>query len=101
MLAGHASGCWLSALGAGVPYNREEEKKVKLFFLAVAHFRYYFPANIDSSLTKVPSLQTTGSPQGIGFPSTSGHNSGTFGKQSDLAKSNLYNSIIASSNVQL
>ena len=33
----------------------------------------------DSSLTKVPSLQTTGSPQGTGFPSTSGQNSGTFG----------------------
>ena len=27
MLAGHASGCWLSALGAGVPYNRERKKE--------------------------------------------------------------------------
>ena len=26
VLAGHASGCWLSALGAGVPYNRENMK---------------------------------------------------------------------------
>jgi len=33
VLAGHASGCWRSALGAGVPYNREEEKKsLKLIF---------------------------------------------------------------------
>ena len=31
-----------------------------------------------SSLSKVPSLQTIGSPQGKGFPSTSGKNSGTF-----------------------
>ena len=30
MLAGHASGCLLSELGAGVPYNREEEKKSSL-----------------------------------------------------------------------
>ena len=27
VLAGHASGCWLSALGAGVPYNREKKRK--------------------------------------------------------------------------
>ena len=33
----------------------------------------------DSSLTKVPSLQTTGSPQGTGFPSTSGQKYGIFG----------------------
>ena len=26
--AGHASGCWSSALGAGVPYNREKKMKV-------------------------------------------------------------------------
>ena len=25
MLAGHASGCWLSALGAGVPYKRNKK----------------------------------------------------------------------------
>ena len=25
-LAGHASGSWLSALGAGVPYNQEKTK---------------------------------------------------------------------------
>ena len=37
VLAGHASGCWLSALGAGVPYNREKNES-KLNFLAVAHF---------------------------------------------------------------
>jgi len=29
VLAGHASGSWRSALGAGVPYNRE--KKENLF----------------------------------------------------------------------
>jgi len=39
VLAGHASGRWLSALDAGVPYNREKnESKILLFFLAVAHF---------------------------------------------------------------
>ena len=58
--------------------EKKTESKIYLF-LAVAHFRHYFPANSDSSLTKVPSLQTTGSPQGTGFPSTSGQNSGTFG----------------------
>ena len=68
MLAGHASGCWLSALGAGVPYNRQKK----------THFRHYFPANSDSSLTEVPSLQTTGFPQGTGFPSTYGQHSCTF-----------------------
>ena len=26
VLAGHASGCWRSELGAGVPYNREKTK---------------------------------------------------------------------------
>jgi len=30
VLAGHFSGCWLSELGADVPYNREEEKKSSL-----------------------------------------------------------------------
>ena len=30
MLIGHASGCWLSELGAGMPYNREEEKNSKI-----------------------------------------------------------------------
>ena len=28
MLAGHASGCWISALGAGVPYNREKTESL-------------------------------------------------------------------------
>ena len=28
MLAGHASGCWLSALGAGVPYKREKNESL-------------------------------------------------------------------------
>ena len=27
MLSGHASGCWRSALDAGVPYNREKKRK--------------------------------------------------------------------------
>ena len=26
MLAGHASGCWLTVLGAGMPYNRRRKK---------------------------------------------------------------------------
>ena len=26
MLAGHASGCWLSELGGGMPYNKEKNK---------------------------------------------------------------------------
>ena len=28
VLAGNASGCWLSELGAGMPYNREKKKKL-------------------------------------------------------------------------
>ena len=28
MLAGHASGCWLSVLGAGVQYNREKNESL-------------------------------------------------------------------------
>ena len=32
MLAGHASGCWLSALGAGMPYNREKNESLVFFF---------------------------------------------------------------------
>ena len=63
MLAGHASGSWLSALGAGMPYNRGEKTKVKLIYFGIGTFLHYFPANRDSSLTKVPSLQTTGSSQ--------------------------------------
>ena len=27
-MAGHASGCWCSALGAGVPYNREKNESL-------------------------------------------------------------------------
>ena len=30
MLAGHASGCWLSELGAGMPYNREKNEIQRL-----------------------------------------------------------------------
>ena len=29
-LSDHASGCWLSALGAGMPYNREKKRKSSL-----------------------------------------------------------------------
>ena len=36
--AGHASGCWRSELGAGVPYNREKNENQIYLFLAVAHF---------------------------------------------------------------
>ena len=38
MLAGHASRCWLSALGAGVPYNREKNESKIICFLAVHIF---------------------------------------------------------------
>ena len=30
MLAGHASGCWLSELGAGMTYNREKNEIQRL-----------------------------------------------------------------------
>ena len=39
----------------------------------------------------MPSLQTTGSPQGTGFPLTSGQNSGTFGAALRGALSGLGN----------
>ena len=78
MLASHASGCWRSAMGAGMPYNKEKNKSQKKFYQKHI-FDINFQPSSDSSLTKVPSLKTTGSPQGTGFPSTSGQNSGTFG----------------------
>ena len=43
MLAGHASRCWRSELGAGMPYNREQNESKIYLFLAVAHFLHYFP----------------------------------------------------------
>ena len=41
VLAGHASGCWLSALGAGVPYNRE--KNESLNFISSCKFLTLIP----------------------------------------------------------
>ena len=63
MLAGHASGGWLSALGAGVLYNRETKRESSLHPPPQVHW-----TGSESSLTNVPSLQTTGSPQETGFP---------------------------------
>ena len=37
MLAGHASGCWRSALGAGVPYNREKNEKCNFLLVVPAN----------------------------------------------------------------
>ena len=72
VLAEHASGCWLSALGAGVPYNREENENNIFFFQQWHIFYINSQPSSDSSLTKVPSLHTTGSPHGTEFPTTSG-----------------------------
>ena len=38
MLAGHASGCWRSALGAGMPYNREKKTKVTNICFSIGDF---------------------------------------------------------------
>ena len=35
MLVGHASSSWLSALFAGVPYNREKKRKSGLYLPAL------------------------------------------------------------------
>ena len=48
MLAGHASGCWRSVLGAGVPYNREIKKKSNCLLAVLANkvlFAGKVPAN--------------------------------------------------------
>ena len=66
MLAGHASGCWLSALGACMPYNREKKQSLEFFYLWHISYLNSQPSS-DSSLTKVVILQTTGLPQGTGF----------------------------------
>ena len=71
MLAGHASGCWHSALGAGKPYNREKNK-------SKMNFDINSLLSSDSSLTKVPSLQTTGSPQVKKLPHFWGRTKGGF-----------------------
>ena len=44
VLAGHASGCWLSALGAGVPYNREKKMNENLIFFSSGTFFTLFPS---------------------------------------------------------
>ena len=54
-------------------------------------FLTLFPSQQRWPLTKVPSLQTTGSPQGTGFPRTSGQNSGTFGPSLRVAFRGLGN----------
>ena len=38
VLAGHASGCWLYALGVGMPYNRRRKMGGKLFQLNLLFF---------------------------------------------------------------
>ena len=38
MLAGHASGCWLSKLDDGMPYNREKNGDFLDFFLGGGDF---------------------------------------------------------------
>ena len=78
MLAGHASGCLLSALGAGMPYNREKNESKNYFYYQWHIFYLNSKPSSNSSLTKVVSLQTAGSTQGTGLPSISGQNSGTF-----------------------
>ena len=42
MLAGHASGCWRSALGAGMPYNRKPPE-IKINLKKFRQIRYYLP----------------------------------------------------------
>ena len=59
--------------------KRRKKRKSKIILLAVAHFYLDSQPSSDSSITKVVILKTTGSPQGTGFPSTSGQKSGTFG----------------------
>ena len=44
MLAGHASSSWLSEVGAGVPYNREEKKKSSLHRV---HYGHHFQEQTD------------------------------------------------------
>ena len=39
VLAGHASGCWCSALGAGVPYNREKNESLIRNFCRKKHYK--------------------------------------------------------------
>ena len=48
MLAGHASGCWRSALGAGVPYNREKNEKSN-FLLAVPANKALFAGTVPAN----------------------------------------------------
>ena len=65
------AGCWHAV---------QQSKNESLEFFQQWHIFYLnFQPSSDSSLTKAVSLQTTGSPQGTGFPSISGQNSGTFG----------------------
>ena len=48
MLAGHASGCWRSALGACVPYNREKTEK-SIFLLAVPANKVLFAGTVPAN----------------------------------------------------
>ena len=48
MLAGHASGCWRSALGAGVPDNREKNEKSN-FLLAVPANKVLFAGTVPAN----------------------------------------------------
>ena len=56
-----------------------EKKRKSKFFYHWPIFYLNSKPRSDSSLSKVLILQTTGSPQGTGFPSTSGQNFGIFG----------------------
>ena len=44
-MAGHASGCWRSALGDGVPYNRKKHEKSN-FLLAVPANKLLFAGTV-------------------------------------------------------
>ena len=46
MLAGHISGCWRSALGAGVPYNRRKKSN---FLLAVPANKLLFAGTVPAN----------------------------------------------------
>ena len=54
---GHASGCWLSALGAGLPYNREKKQKSSLHS---PHPTNFLPYTRCSMYTIVPLLLLSG-----------------------------------------
>ena len=48
VLAGHDSWCWRSAMGAGVPYNREKIEKY-IFLLAVPANKMLFAGTVQAN----------------------------------------------------